>query len=138
MTKIRVQLVKYDMTKTKKRSRKDMLVDLQTEKAVIAQLEKIHKGEKVEKILELIWDESQIEDVKRLKQDSQEEFFFGTVKFFDKEKGFGFIKPDEDMDDLFFHLSACTDGLPGDRDKVEFKVSEGPKGLAAIHVRIIG
>ena len=47
MNKVRVQLVKYDMTKTKNRNRKDLLVDGQTESAVIAQLERIHKGEKV-------------------------------------------------------------------------------------------
>lgn len=67
----------------------------------------------------------------------KEQLFFGKVKFFDNEKGFGFIQPDDDMDDLFFHKSACIDGVPTDKDSVEFKISEGPKGLSAIHVRIL-
>jgi CspA family cold shock protein len=137
MKKIRVQLVKYDMTKTKNRNRKDMLVDNKSENAVITQLERIHKGEKVVKIHEIIWDENQIKEVVRHSELDQDEWFLGTVKFFDHEKGFGFIEPDEEMDDLFFHKTACAAGVPGDRERVEFKISEGPKGLAAIHVKLM-
>ena len=118
------------MTKTKNRNRKDMLVEDQTEEAVRNQLEKIHKGEKVVTIHEIIW------DAKQVKKD-EDPSYFGTVKFFDKEKGFGFIEPENEMDDLFFHATACKDGFPHDKDRVEFKVNEGPKGLNAIHVRII-
>lgn len=137
MKKVRVQHVKYDMSKTKNRKRKDMLVDNQTEEAVIAQLERIHKGETFVKIHELIWDDKQIKEVARQEKIDQRSRFTGVVKFFDVEKGFGFIQPDEEMDDLFFHKSACTDGVPYDKDHVEFKISEGPKGLSAIHVRVI-
>ncbi|MBP9680741.1 MAG: cold shock domain-containing protein [Bacteriovorax sp.] len=63
--------------------------------------------------------------------------FYGTVKFFDSEKGFGFIKPDEEMDDLFFHKSTLAGGVAYDNDRVEFKISEGPKGLCAIQVKLI-
>jgi CspA family cold shock protein len=135
MKGVRVQLVKYDMTKTKKRNRKDMIVDTKTEKAVIAQLERIHKGEQVVTIHEIIWDEKQINEVSRLKD--KKPLYYGTVKFLDTDKGFGFIQPEEDMDDVFFHITACVDGFPTDRDRVEFNMSEGPKGLSAIHVRII-
>lgn len=137
MKKVRVQLVKYDMTKTKNRNRKDMLVDNESENAVITQLERIHKGEKVIKIHEIVWDQKQIKEVIRQDKIDQRLTFFGTVNFFDIEKGFGFIQADEDMDDLFFHKSACVDGVPYDKDRVEFKISEGPKGLCAIHVKII-
>lgn len=137
MNKIRVALVKYDMTKTKNRNRKAMLVDFQTEGAVIAQLERIHKGEKVVKIHEIQWDEKQIKEAIRQNKMEQEQLFFGRVKFFDPEKAFGFIQPDDEMDDLFFHKSGCVGDVPNDKDHVEFKVSEGPKGLSAIQVRII-
>ena len=43
----------------------------------------------------------------------------------------------EEMDDLFFHQSALTGQIPFDNDRVEFKISEGPKGLCAIQVKII-
>lgn len=136
MKKVKVQFVKYDMTKTKNRNRKDMLVDNQSEAAVITQLERIHKGEKVVKIHEINWDEKQIQEVIRQKKIDERNMFFGEVKFFDIEKGFGFIQPDEEMEDLFFHKSACTDGVPFEKDRVEFRINEGPKGLSAIHVKV--
>ncbi len=131
MNKVKVKLVKYDLTKTKNRNRKDMLVDHQSEAAVISQLERIHKGESVVKVHEIIWDEQQMMEA------DDEEWFTGIVKFFDLEKGFGFIVPDDEIEELFFHQSACVDGTPGDRQRVEFKISKGPKGLSAIYVRVI-
>jgi CspA family cold shock protein len=137
MKKVRVQFVKYDMSKTKNRNRKNMLVDNQSEDAIISQLERIHKGEEVVAIHEIIWDEEQIKETVRLAKIDQKHLFRGTVKFFDIEKGFGFILPDEEMDDLFFHLSSFSGGVPFEKDRVEFKISEGPKGPCAIQVKII-
>jgi cold shock CspA family protein len=137
MKKIKVQLVKYDMSKTKNRKRSNMLVDGKTEKAVRTQLERIHKGEEVVQIHEIVWDEEQIAEVLRQDEAESLDYCLGTVKFFNVEKGFGFIQPDEEMDDLFFHITSCKDGTPTDKDRVEYKMSESPKGLVATHVKVI-
>ncbi len=60
----------------------------------------------------------------------------GTVKWFDTNRGFGFIKRTKG-DDLFVHQSAIEG--EGDRSlkdgaAVEFEVEEGPKGLRAANV----
>ena len=124
------------MTKTKNRNRKDMLVDEKSENAVRTQLERIHKGESVVAIHEIVWDEKQIQEVARLNKIDQQGLFYGVVKFFYLEKGFGLIEPEEEMEDLFFHKSACVDGIPFEKDRVEFKISEGPKGFAAIKIKV--
>ncbi|MNL15503.1 putative cold shock protein A [compost metagenome] len=61
----------------------------------------------------------------------------GTVKFFNTEKGFGFIKPDNGAD-LFFHVSEVKGQQPKDGDKVEFEVGQGKKGPCAVNVIVQG
>jgi len=58
----------------------------------------------------------------------------GTVKFFNEEKGFGFIVSDEGGKDVFVHKSNVEGSIRED-DKVEFEVEEGPRGLNAINVK---
>jgi CspA family cold shock protein len=67
-----------------------------------------------------------------------EERVTGTVKWFNDEKGFGFIARDSGSGDVFVHQSAIqTEGFRSlsEGDRVEFSVEQGPKGLAATNVR---
>ncbi|MBL7963712.1 MAG: cold-shock protein [Flavobacteriales bacterium] len=58
----------------------------------------------------------------------------GTVKFFNTEKGFGFITPDGGGKDVFVHKTGTREFL-NEGDKVTFDVEESPKGLNAVNVR---
>lgn len=61
----------------------------------------------------------------------------GTVKWFNAEKGFGFISPEGGSKDVFVHFSAIqgTDFRSlDDGQKVEFSVENGPKGPSAVNV----
>ncbi|MEV1131773.1 cold-shock protein [Agromyces sp. NPDC049794] len=64
----------------------------------------------------------------------------GTVKWFNAEKGFGFIAPDDGSADVFAHFSAITGNGYRSLDegqKVEFEVAQGPKGLQAENIRAL-
>ena len=60
----------------------------------------------------------------------------GTVKFFNRSKGFGFITPSDSGDDIFVHQSGLIDEI-NENDKVKFDVEQGKKGLNAVIVQII-
>ena len=62
----------------------------------------------------------------------------GTVKWFNAEKGFGFIAPDDGGADVFAHYSAiATSGYRSleENQKVEFEVKQGPTGPQADNIR---
>lgn len=59
----------------------------------------------------------------------------GTVKFFVRTKGFGFITPDEGGKDVFVHQNGLIDEI-NENDQVSFEVEETPKGLSAKNVRL--
>ena len=58
----------------------------------------------------------------------------GTVKFFNEEKGFGFIAQDNSSNELFVHANNLS-GQIQKGDKVEFETREGRKGPEAFNVK---
>ncbi len=61
----------------------------------------------------------------------------GTVKWFNAEKGFGFIAPEDGGPDVFAHYSAITTSgyrTLEENQKVQFEVTQGPKGPQAANV----
>lgn len=58
----------------------------------------------------------------------------GTVKFFNEEKGFGFIVDDETKKDVFVHKSALSDRVR-ENDRVTFEIEDTPRGASAINVK---
>ncbi|WP_100444671.1 cold-shock protein [Glycomyces xiaoerkulensis] len=64
----------------------------------------------------------------------------GTVKWFNSEKGFGFIAPEDNGPDIFVHFSAIAgDGYRSldENQRVEFDVEQGNKGPQATNLRAL-
>jgi CspA family cold shock protein len=62
----------------------------------------------------------------------------GIVKWFNRSKGYGFIKPDDGTQDVFVHFSSIiAEGIKElkEGEKVEFEINNGPKGPNAKNVR---
>ncbi|MGY4712846.1 cold-shock protein [Mycolicibacterium sp. CBM1] len=62
----------------------------------------------------------------------------GTVKWFNNDKGFGFIAPDDGTEDVFVHFSGITGGgfkSLEENQKVQYEVGQGAKGPQATNVR---
>ncbi|HEY5088467.1 MAG TPA: cold shock domain-containing protein [Polyangia bacterium] len=64
----------------------------------------------------------------------------GKVKWFNDAKGFGFIARDDGPDLFVHHTAIVADGFRSltEGQPVEFDVTEGPKGLQAVNVRMAG
>lgn len=64
----------------------------------------------------------------------------GTVKWFNSSKGFGFIQRENGGDDVFVHFQAITSTgykTLEEGQRVEFSVTQGPKGLQAEEVTVV-
>ena len=62
---------------------------------------------------------------------SEDSFRTGTVSFFNKAKGFGFINEDVSNERIFFHIKDMLEQVE-ESDKVKFQVERGPRGYSAI------
>ncbi|WP_184549473.1 cold-shock protein [Mucilaginibacter sp. FT3.2] len=60
----------------------------------------------------------------------------GTVKFFNDEKGFGFITPANGGSEIFVHSSGLIDNIR-ENNSVTYDVEEGRKGPNAVNVKIV-
>jgi len=60
----------------------------------------------------------------------------GTVKWYNVEKGYGFILQDNGQD-IFVHKSALEHGMINEGDRVEFVSGEGRKGPCATEVKVV-
>lgn len=60
----------------------------------------------------------------------------GTVKFFNDEKRFGFITPEDGSKDVFVHKNGTKTRI-GEGDQVEYELEDGPKGPSAVNVSVL-
>ncbi len=58
----------------------------------------------------------------------------GKIKFYNREKGFGFIIPDGGGKDVFFHKSGLNISNPNENDRVTFDIKEGKRGDEACDI----
>lgn len=61
----------------------------------------------------------------------------GTVKFFDAQKGFGFIETSASDDDVFFHMDEVDGPDPREGQNVEFTIEQAPRGPRANNVTFV-
>lgn len=58
----------------------------------------------------------------------------GVIKFFNHDKGYGFINDLQSQESVFVHVNELSEAV-AEQDKVTFEVEKGPKGLMAVRVK---
>lgn len=62
----------------------------------------------------------------------------GKVKFFNEEKGYGFITDNSTRDSIFVHINNINADELRENDRVTFEIEMGPKGPNAVNVKVVG
>jgi cold shock protein len=70
-----------------------------------------------------------------LKKQKTNKMNTGTVKFFNEEKGFGFIVDNSSKEEIFVHVTGLIDNIR-EGDQVTFNTERGKKGMNAVDVKI--
>jgi cold shock protein len=81
-----------------------------------------------------------VDRTRKEKEKEQQEMPQGTVKWFNAEKGFGFIAPEDGSADVFVHYTEIQGSgfrTLEENQKVEFEVGQSPKGPQATGVRAV-
>ena len=60
----------------------------------------------------------------------------GTVKFYNRTKGYGFINEADSAESHFVHRTGLIDEI-SDGDNVEFELTQGKKGMNAVNVKVV-
>lgn len=61
----------------------------------------------------------------------------GTVKFYNREKGYGFIIPENGGSEVFFHATGLSSqDKPKEQDKVSYDLEDTDRGINAVNVKI--
>lgn len=79
----------------------------------------------------------EISTPKKLESDKASFIRTGVVKFFNHDKGYGFIIDKETSDSYFVHIENVIDSIQ-DNDRVVFEIGKGPKGPVALSVKLEG
>lgn len=62
----------------------------------------------------------------------------GVIKFFNEDKGFGFITNEATKQDIFVHITGLKSNNVNQGDHVSYNEEKGKKGIIAIDVEVIG